>query len=494
MKANILKISFYGVSLVLIVLGFKLYSQITTSPDQQLFDYVAWNILNQGLLYKDVFEINFPIKPAIHMAALQIFGDQAWSFRTFDYLMNIGVSIAGYVFLRYVGFGLGAIVFVPVYLFSYVTSGAWFAGQIDHTGHALLFVSLIAIAAAKRQEHGVLLAVVAGIFSALAFLLKPTMLAFPTGVFVALIALGFGEAQTRRGLQLALIFGTGFLAVLVGFAIIGALTGQLAGFWQQTVLFNLQVYGAQESAQSLTGTFLQILRNMVVIAVFGMAGFAVMGLQGGYRSELLLFALLLGAILVSYLYQNKGFGYHLGGLVLVFAFGTSALIDLTGRWGREHTTRRIVGLVASVGLVLLISAALGRKVLNLDPDPIDLGLTHEDQREILLIIEQKRRPDSSIVIWGRQYQIGMLAGLPTAWPFINAPLREEGHRMEGWYDLAQAELDRTCPQFVLANTSELYAPSKADDTTLRTLLIDLVAAYQPAYQAENVTLYERAPC
>ena len=324
MKANILKISFYGVSLVLIVLGFKLYSQITTSPDQQLFDYVAWNILNQGLLYKDVFEINFPIKPAIHMAALQIFGDQAWSFRTFDYLMNIGVSIAGYVFLRYVGFGLGAIVFVPVYLFSYVTSGAWFAGQIDHTGHALLFVSLIAIAAAKRQEHGVLLAVVAGIFSALAFLLKPTMLAFPTCVFVALIALCFGDAQTRRGLQLALIFGTGFLAVLVGFAIIGALTGQLAGFWQQTVLFNLQVYGAQESAQSLTGTFLQILRNMVVIAVFGMAGFAVMGLQGGYRSELLLFALLLGAILVSYLYQNKGFGYHLGGLVLVLAIGTSA--------------------------------------------------------------------------------------------------------------------------------------------------------------------------
>lgn len=493
MTNGIISIIGHTLTVALTVLGYLHYRQIMASPDQQLFDHVGWHMMNGHALYLDIFEINFPIKPAIHMVAIEMFGPEIWSFRTLDYAMNVLVALAGYGFLRHLGSTLAAVVFVPIYLLSYVTSGAWFAGQIDHTAHAFLFIALVLLSVSQRISRGLLFSIASGMFAALAVLTKPTMLAFPASAVLLLVILGIWEGKTRRALQASVVFLSGLGLVLIGFVAVGIATGQLSGFWQQAVIFNIQVYGDQAAPQSLIGTILLILRSLIVIAVLGICGFLAMSLRRDLRIEVCLFVILLGTILLSYFYQNKGFGYHLGGIVILFAFGTAFLIGAAGQWLQADTGRRLMGLGAIAICLLLVSAALGRKFLTSNSDSITFGLTSIEQQEILNVIASEKSSESTIIIWGRHYHVGMLAGLPTQWPFINVPLRENAHRISGWRALAAMKLDKVCPRFAMVTDADLFNKDGEADT-LRTLLVQQLSEYQPVYNAGSATLYIDKAC
>jgi hypothetical protein len=493
MKNTIINIVTHTVMAAFTMLGYLYYHQIMASPDQQLFDYVGWHMLNDHALYLDVFEINFPIKPAIHMVAIEMFGAETWSFRTLDYAMNVLVALAGYAFLRYLGYALGAVVFVPVYLLSYVTSGAWFAGQIDHTAHAFLFIAMIFLSLSQRVSGGVLPSAVGGGFTVLAFLIKPTMLVFPVAAVLAIVCLGIWEGRGRRALQTSVVFLFGFVLILMAFVVGGIATGQLSGFWQQAVTFNTQVYGTQEAPQSLLGTLLIVLRSLIVIAVLGFFGFLGMSLRRDLRTELTLFAILLGTILVSYFYQNKGFGYHLGGIVILLAFGTAFLIGVAGEWLQADTGRRLAGLSIVAICLILVFAALGKKIMTSNPASNEFGLTSIERQEILDIIAKEKSDESTIIIWGRHYHVGMLSGLSSAWPFINVPLREGAHRIPGWRALAATNLETGCPRFAMVTDADLLGRASEADT-LRTLFVQQLANYLPAHRTGTATLYINRAC
>ncbi len=493
MKGNFAKASAYTLLVISVVLGYVHYVQILPSPDQQLFDYVGWHLVNGYTLYLDVFEINFPIKPAIHMLAMKLFGPEIWSFRTLDYLMNVLIASAGYAFLRQLGFPVAAFVFVPAYLLSYVTAGAWMAGQIDHTAHAFLFVSLICLSLSQRLRAGMFLPICAGALSALSFLTKPTMLGFPVGAVLILFLIGTWEDKLRQSVRVSALFACGFALLLISFIAFGLVTGQLVGFWQQAFVFNVQVYGAEGPPQSLPGTVLILLRSLIVIAVLGGVGFIVMSLHKDLRRELLLFGVLLCTIAVSYVYQNKGFGYHLGGIILLFSFGTAFLIGAACQLMQEDRRWRPLGLGTVLICLLLVVSTLGKKIATSDPASVTFGLPSEEQQQILDIIASQKDSESTLIIWGRHYHIGMLAGLPSAWPFINVPLRGGAHLVPGWLELASTRLQAACPRFVMVSNADMVGVDE-DAGTLRTLLKRELQEYQPAYQTGLVTLFVNKAC
>ncbi|MCR9140426.1 MAG: glycosyltransferase family 39 protein [Alphaproteobacteria bacterium] len=482
------------VLIVFVCLGYVYYIQIQPSPDQQLFDYVGWHLVNGHALYLDVFEINFPIKPAIHMLSIKLFGAEIWSFRTLDYLMNVLIAFAGYAFFRKLGFALAAVVFVPVYLLSYVTAGAWMAGQIDHTAHAFLFLSLISLSLSQRMRECTLLPPLAGALSALSFLTKPTMLTFPVGAALVLLLMGYRANQLRQSARLSALFVCGFLLVLIVFVTFGQMTGQLTGFWQQAVTFNIQVYGAEEAPQSLSGTVLILLRSLIVIAVLGGMGFFVMSLKSDLRTEFILFGLLFCTIALSYVYQNKGFGYHLGGIILLFAFGTAFFIGVTGQWMQADERKSVLGLGIVAICLLLVFVALGKKIVTSDPLSVEFGLTRLEQKEILDIIAAQKDSDSTLIIWGRHYHVGMLADLPSAWPFINAPLRGGAHLVPEWQEMAARRLQNECPRFVMVTNAELSDDVHTTSTLQALLRRQLQEGYQPAFQTDLVTLFMNKAC
>src|SRR5262245_23054047 len=68
------------------VLGL-LYMMVPPSPDQSLFDYIAWMKLHGTPYYKGAAELNWPGEILIHELGIRLFGVHFWTYRLIDFLL-----------------------------------------------------------------------------------------------------------------------------------------------------------------------------------------------------------------------------------------------------------------------------------------------------------------------------------------------------------------------------------------------------------------------
>lgn len=472
-----------------------LYLFVPLSSDQALFDYVAWSVLEGRPLYSETFEINWPGKIILHAAGIVLFGVETWSFRAIDLILTLTISGGMFIFLRRQSFATAPGIAAMLYLALYVSSGMWLAGQRDTIAGGLLFVAAamaLSPAGSHRSRSADLLAT--GTIAAFAAMIKPTMLPFLAGLLaLELIPLRDAPADRRSARRSALILAGFAIPVLLFLAI-----GNPSGLYEQTILFNLEVYGPHFVMQSPTGTVKALITGwwhwLIALSLLSLA---IWIRQRGLTYGVVLVLGIMTTVTVSYVVQSKGLGYHLGGLLAVFAVSVAILIDhLIRYWqARPQSWARLSFLALVVGLTLIGTL---KKTTALLPQAMALvrGETDPRQRaarELADIIAAESGTDAYVLQWGRNYITPFLAERQSPWPFINTALRFGAHKFRKWpewQELAQAGLTERTPEFVLIDRQSIMA-APGEHPTLLAMTFELVQTYEVVRETPWETLYRR---
>ncbi|MFV0299849.1 MAG: hypothetical protein ACK5IP_03030 [Paracoccus sp. (in: a-proteobacteria)] len=505
------------------------YLRIAPSPDQALFDYIAWAHLHGDIYYAGVAEQNWPGAMFLHEWAIRLFGTEFWTWRAFDFLLMQIATLSGALLLWRAGLGWAPWIVLLVYPAIYVTSGAWFAGQRDiYAAGFLLLAAALSLGARRRNERptdgwGVLLA---GAAVGAAVLVRPTYLSFLVGL-AALELLRFRDEPQRgvaRGLgRIAALLG-GF-ALIIGLVVLaGWLAGALDDFYIQSILFNTESYQQGEPRGRLTGVMAEwFLRAWHWQTALAGLGLLVWLLRDGLTRALVL-VLGLGATgLLSFWVQNKGFGYHLGAMPLVLTLLMAAGMDGLARgfagagrlagptaWPKPAGTPLWRGLSAgllclSVGLMGL---GLAKRILDAshwlraDPGKAWLlpegigedGLSWNSVSAMVARIDAETPPDGFVLQWGRSFQIPYLAERRPTLRFVSTPaltiMTPAFSAYQDWMDEIAGEMIERRPAFAIVGKKELDRAAAGQLSAAERLIHDGIDDYRPVLEGETAILLQ----
>ena len=485
---------------------------VPTSPDQALFDYIAWSHLQGDLYYAGAVEQNFPGKMLLHELGLRLFGVHFWSFRAIDAGLLAFASWAGAGFLWRMGFRLAPWVFLFLYPAIYVTSGYWTAGQRDIVAMGLLMGALF-LMGPPPDRRAAAASLAAGALVAMAVLIRPTYLSVLAGLLIFEWLRFAGEtarpAAARLGQSLALCLG--FAAPIAAVAWYGARLGVLDDFYQQAIRFNLEAYQVPQARIRLVEPMLFFLsRIWHWIVALALLGGLVWGVRGGASRGLGLVLGLVAAVLLSYFAQNKGFGYHLGGLLPLMALLIAVAMDGLNAWRREAPRPALRGL-ATAGLVLSVAlAGLGsaKKLWSYRENAALLAggdfapVQHDphqpawqDIAESVRIIRDGSPPDAHLLQWGRVFVVPFLAERRSSLRFFQlAKLDRQAEGFAGYEDWV-AEIARDLqakpPAFAVIDTREVTLPLDPGNTgAIDRLLSEALSGYRLRQRTPNYILLE----
>lgn len=476
-----------------------LYINLPVSPDQSLFDYISWSVLSGQRLYADVFEINWPGKIIIHMFGTFLFGPETWSFRTIDTILLFFITTGMSLFLRRSGFILASLIVIALYPALYVSSGAWMAGQRDIVAAGVLIAAVgFALPPATYERARAIELVLAGAFIAFAVLIRPTVLPFIIGL-LAIERVRLSETPADHGsMRRSLLIAVGFLGGLGGLAVCTAWFGSLSGWFNQAFLFNTEVYVNEAPTTALLDQFIFLMTtSWHWLAIFSALSLLIWIGQDRLSYGVVVILGLMATIIVSFIAQNKGFGYHLGGFLTVFAFLNALLIEQLAQYWRvmpKHALGRAF-------LLIMIAAVVGgtfKKTMALWPEAERLMTGERDPAQQTLvtiagIVAENSSSDDTFLQWGRAYHAPYLAERFAPWPFVNIPLRYSAHLSSAWphwQRLAETGLRDQPPAFVLVSRSDLLVPADKHPP-LMIMMLSHVKDYEVAYETQSFILYRR---
>lgn len=328
---RVMTVSGFGIWIVLLPVLFFLYGTLGPSPDHSIFDYIAW-LSHQGRpAYLDAFEVNWPGAVLLHIVSQAIFGPNDLAFRYFDFIvMQVTVIVAAAMLWRG-GLRVGAAWLLALYPPLYITSGLWMAGQRDIVAVEFLIIACLFLSNAERRTWGLIMA---GALCMFAVAIRPTYLAFLAGaVLLEFIWPKKGAISLRDRVwpAVAILLGAGLM--LLGLVGLGLITGSLGAWYQAAVEYALNCYGRLAAPQPLTGTLFSLLVKswhwLVLLAAVGSVLWVLR--KDLDRRALLLCLGVLANCFLSFVFQNKGFGYHLGGLLLIFSIMAAVALDGVSR-------------------------------------------------------------------------------------------------------------------------------------------------------------------
>lgn len=493
-----------------------LYLKTEPSPDQAQFDYMAWLATQGHAFYSGSFDMNWPGAMLLQEAAIRLFGPQPWAWHMVDFLLMQMATIAAALFLWRAGFRLAPWIALALYPPIYVTAGGWMAGQRDIVAMNLLIMACCAMLAPARRERAGL--VLAGALVAGAVLIRPTYLSVLAGLLIlealprGWIAQPRGHGLAARAAALAAGFGLIILAVLLW----AVAVGNLDDWYQQSVLFTSQVYYHKPPMDMVQTLVVLFTRWWHWLSLCGAVGLVLWLMRDrGQRYPLLLVIGLAAAILLSYVAQNKGFGYHIAGfLPLLVMLGAVALdqLDARRRLSRAPGRRRFLGLAiaAMAGLVVLGSGTKLAKSLPLLADYLAHGLAPSggnydipaaDQARIVEIIRSETGPQERMVQYGTAYHVPYLAQRLPAHRFITPAIElmtPDFTLYKPWMAEITLGLQQSHPKFILITgapfTSSMNGLAPVSDRTpvLAALLAYMGDDYVVRLQDAYGTLFERA--
>lgn len=426
------------------------------TSDQAIFDYVAFIGAHGGMYYRDAFDISWPIPFLYHDAAQALFGVNPWAFRVFDMavLMPIGLAAMAWL-LRRCGFARAPWIVLATYPIFYATSGAWISGHRDITAmHLLILAAAISIDRPSPARRGL-----AGLVGMIATFIRPTYLFAALPLW--LIDLRAAPAGFRLRMTAGLIAGG--IVVAFAFLMAGLQLGTIGDWYEQAVLFPATFYQVDASRMRLAGDFVTIVlshwRWPLAVAI---GGAALWGMDPARRGRFgLTIAALILTVIVSFFVQNKGFPYHLSGLVPLMLLSAAAGIDAgwsrlpDARGGRKAALVALL-IIAGGGLAAGSAARAVRPLLAWDPPRSQAEI---DRLTIAQIIRAESQSDDPILQWGRRYDVAVLSERLSASRYINsqliARLPAGKHHFAPWITNFRRELNARAPVFIIIDRDQM---------------------------------------
>lgn len=433
------------------------YCSIPPSPDQSIFDYMAWLAANGAPHYSGAFDMTWPGQLIVHDIGLALFGVHPWTSRATDFLyLQLGV-FGLWMFARNSGRKRAATLILFTYPLMYVTSGGWMAGHRDITGMHLLIVSAALLTSGRPF--------LAGLAQGYAVATRPTYLLFMAWS-------GLDEVMKSR-IRPALALSAGLSCVVVFFVALGAITGTIGDWWAQGVEFVVDVYPVAESRARLPGLFVKaVSENWSWLAATALIGAALWLFEDRASRPVRLFFGLAVTAIISFVVQNKGFAYHLGGLIPLMVLATCIGVDIA--IGRPQKIHRI-GAVALVGLFALgLTMRASNAIRHFQPNKAD---------RIASIIRAESSPGEKAMQFGWDYDVMFQAQRPSPTKYINAPamglIKNEDIEYRIWLDRFAADLTKTrflligrkmrpslAREIVLAKARTCSVRDRSEDTIL----------------------------
>lgn len=467
---------------VMFVLG-SLYLTLKVSPDQALFDYIAWSHLQGDSYYVGVAEQNWPGKMLLHELGIRLFGVHFWTFRAIDYALMLVLTIGAAALLRQSGYRSAANVFLFLYPALYVSSGTWMAGQRDIVAAGIL-LSAAATVCTQVSRQRIFLALAAGALVAIAVLVRPTFLSFFAGLLLLVWVRMPGEESAdllqkwRICLGLVCGFAIPILMVLLG----GVAIGALDDFYQQTYLFNLQAYQVPEPRSRLVWqAFVVVAGSWHWISLLAVVGISLWVADAGPWRPLVLAVGVLATVLVSYFVQNKGFEYHLGGLLPILVLLVAVAIDRLAflrRSTKDQWFRRLWSGLFFVALLLSVGGVV-KKISNyqqgltdlvegkLQPrnQPVKDIADWEQINQAVQLIRDESNSQDFVLQWGRYFHIPFLAERRSTLRFVSTPALEVMGPGFAYYDAWLAEVSNSLllkpPSFAIVDSNAVVLDADA---------------------------------
>ncbi len=465
------------------------YCSLPPSPDQSIFDYIAWQGLHGVHWYAGSFDRTWPGSLLIHETGIRLFGVHPWTARLTDFVLLQPAILAMYRFLKSADLRWAAIAVAISYPIIYVTSGGWMAGHRDIVAmHFLIAASAIIVSSIDRRVALLLAGAVVGY----AVLLRPTYLAFAPILFLVsvsdvLVPISASAAGLTKIFGKAAWFTGGLIAFPALLALGGLAAGTLDDWFAEGVRFVLDVYPVTAPRHWLYMPWrllVDIKIHMLWPAIAAAAGCLVWLVTGRARVHGVLLLGMGATAILSFLVQGKGFGYHLGGLIPLFVLATLGGAELGVR-SAGGTSRGLAVVIAGLATasVMVFAAGTARRVQhNLLPyaarvlhsgintalaAPAGQGAREAIRSETVAIIRSESGPDDRFFQWGWNYDVGFRSERLAASRYINTPALSliTDHHPEiykSWIRRFAHDLAETNPKFILIDLRVLPAGTRAD--------------------------------
>lgn len=495
-----------------------IYLTVPPSPDQALFDYIAWSHLQGDYYYLGVAEQNWPGKMFLHELGIRIFGVEFWTFRAIDFVLLQILTAIGALLLYRAGFHVAPWVFLLLYPALYITAGSWMAGQRDIVAMGLLVAAgALSLPARSGDGNGALACFFAGAIVFYSVITRPTYLTFLAILMVMELGLFLAQQQTfKRALLRVFMMALGFVVPLGLLLLLGQRIGALDDFYQQAILFNLESYQVPQSRLRLFEPLIFLLsRSWHWITLLAALGAGVWLWQKRLSQVPALMLGLLVTVLISYFFQNKGFAYHLGGLLTLLCLLVAVSFDgVIAIFQKANTsTMRLLSGGALLVMSLLACAGTGKKVLDTVPKtsgdlgfvfaPNDApreGLHWDGILQAVELIKTNTTADDYVLQWGREFSIPFLAERRSSIRFVSTPALEimapsfSGH--DAWLSEIKRGLEQKRPTFVIASAEILSHPAgngfapRDGASAAESLLIQHLADYELQVLNEHIGIFQ----
>lgn len=489
-----------------------LYMTIPTSPDQAQFDWMAF-IATQGRpFYVGSFDMNWPGAMWLHEAGIRIFGAHAWTWRLTDFLLMLAFTLGGAMFLWRAGWPSAPFIFLFLYPSLYITAGPWMAGQRDIIAGGFLIVACALATPGWRAERTAVIC--AGLCVAAAVLIRPTFLSFLVGlIFLEALPIRVRHERRLGRLVRSIGFVLGFVVGLGAAVLAGVALGNIDDWYQQSVEFSLSLYIGEAPRDWRYTLYVLFVRSWHWISVLAALGLLIWAWRDRLSHPLVL---LLGAAAtsaLSFAVQNKGFGYHLGGVLPVMILFIAVAFDSlnTQRVATTGGIRRQAALALLVLSAPLALAGTGSKFLRLEENARNLlaggvspaagyGLTEGERRRIIDMIRETTTDTDSVIVYGTNYELPYRARRLPAYRYFTPAadrIAPEFAHFDAWMMEIDTALTFDPPAFVIVESQYLegYIDGEAQTAgqILNRLLTHLSTDHEVAFQNDDVVVYRRAP-
>jgi hypothetical protein len=501
---------------------FLYYRSVYPSPDQSLFDYLAWMDVNGRTFYAEGFEQNWPGALILHEIATRAFGVHPTSFRTLDFILMVTATI--FVAWHWIRRDLPVAgwIFAFTYPVIYVTSGRWMAGERDVLAMNILLVAVVLLLRAeprslqyvgatnrqgpipRRSVAPIIAALFAGALITLSTLIRPTYLFFAVAAGGMLMVRAIAKKSLAAVLRVMIVPGfIGFTALGAIAVIAGLAAGNLDDWYVQTIAFNFEAYQVTEPRRRLAAMLLRTIRDfwpwLAPIAAVGLVSTK----DARLRSEIQYGIALLLTVLVSYVVQNKGFPYHLGGLIPIFVLAVAMGLDSCVHWARQSGSGPLPFAAGIIVAALLAVGMISRleKLTELGAPATGAGRAQvEIERDaVIAILRCETRSTDLVFQWGRLSDILYRAKRLPASRFVSSPALNllNGQRGREWTIEFARDLQTNKPRMVVTDNDDLpvaqilAAEAPGLSHAARILSQELQANYDIRFAGKHLTLFQR---
>jgi len=417
-------------------------------PDEDagVFFYAARVLLDGGTPYLDIWDHKPPLVYVIDAVGLALGGPTGvWVVEIVSLVVAAWLSLLALTR----AFGktaalAGTIAWLLAAPRLFLTDGAQ-SSYAEFFALPLQFASLAILARGVRV--GARSALALGVFAALAFLLKPTLI----GTW---LAFGLVALATLRvaGVRLVAIALGGTAVVLLIAATLLATRGALGEMLDQALRYNLAYSAFAPFAQRLTA----IPEGVRLTSPSGLAPVALGAFAYALATRRALSGLLLVAIValpIEVLAATSGRAYHyyflawLPAMAVLCAFGVSEIL-------RVLEPRRGLALIAVALLAMGVQPA--RLVTRLATQADDGRV-----RAAARLIDERTSADDTVLVWGGRSEIFTLADRrsPTRFVYQYAPVATRGYATPAAVDALIADVTAARPALIIdASTASFVTP------------------------------------